>query len=201
MHKWMGYTLAGANCNLAASRELLQDLLQGINLAELLRPEAIREVQNRLQHIAPTAQARTVEELAVLLQQLGDLSSVELAERTLIDPSGWIAQLAGSGRIVELTIPTSHGPARRWVAAEYAPEYEAAFGLSPQEQTSEVLKSSEVLSGDEARRRSDAGCPVGHRSRQSLPRLLADWLREAGRLVRSTPGGGRYPPASRPGRG
>ncbi len=130
---------------LAANRELLQELLQGINLAELLRPDAIAEVQGRLQHTAPTAQARTVEELAVLFQQMGDLTPVEVAERAAVDPSGWIAHLAGAGRIVDRAIPTRHGPARRWVAAEYAPEYEAAFGSWGTE--------GESIASEEARRR------------------------------------------------
>lgn len=115
---------------LAANRELLQDLLKDIALDELLRPEAIQEVQGRLQHTAPTSQVRTAEELAVLLQQLGDLSTRELAERTNADPAAWVAHLAGAGRIVELAVPTAHGLGRRWVAAEYAAEYRAAFDLA-----------------------------------------------------------------------
>jgi ATP-dependent Lhr-like helicase len=136
---------------LAASRELLQDLLQGINLAELLRPEAVREVVGRLQHTLPTDQVRTREELAVLLQQLGDLSTVELAERATVDPAGWIAQLAGAGRILELAIPTARGPARRWVAAEYGPEYAAAFALAGPFDT--FGRTGPDISPDEGRRR------------------------------------------------
>lgn len=131
---------------LAANRELLQELLQDINLADLLRPEAIEEVQGRLQHTASGAQARTAEELAVLFQQVGDLTTVEVAQRATVDPSAWIAHLAGAGRIVELTLPTSHGPVRRWVAAEYEPEYRTAFELSE-------LKNL-LDSPDEARRRT-----------------------------------------------
>jgi ATP-dependent Lhr-like helicase len=166
---------------LAANRELLQDLLQDINLAELLRPEAIREVQGRLQHTVPAAQARSMEELAVLLQQAGDLTTVEMAQRATIEPSGWIAHLAGAGRLVELVIPTRHGPVRRWVAAEYAAEYRAAFRLTEMDQL--------TLSPDEARRRilerflAQTG-PV------TLPAILAryafpaDWLQdELDRLV------------------
>ena len=64
------------------NRDLLQDLLKDVALDELLRPEAIEAVEGQLQHTAPTARARTAEELAVLLQQMGDLSSSEIALRT-----------------------------------------------------------------------------------------------------------------------
>jgi ATP-dependent Lhr-like helicase len=52
-----------------------------VDLADLLRPEAVSEVRQRLQHTAPAAHARTAEELALLFQTLGDLSTLEIAER------------------------------------------------------------------------------------------------------------------------
>jgi len=110
------------------NRDLLQDLLKDIALDELLRPEAVEGVESRLQHTAPTARARTADELAVMLQQMGDLSTVEIAARANVDPAGWIGQLAGAGRIVTLPIPTDHGAEQRWLAAEYEPDYQAAFG-------------------------------------------------------------------------
>jgi ATP-dependent Lhr-like helicase len=114
---------------LAVNRDLLQDLLTDVALDELLRPEAIESVRDRLQHTASTARARTAEELAVLLQEMGDLSSPEIARRSTVDPSDWIARLTGENRLVELAIPGAHGPEHRWVAAEYQPEYAAAFDL------------------------------------------------------------------------
>ncbi len=112
---------------LAINRDLLQDLLKDVNLADLLKPEAVAAIRDQLQRTAPTAQARTREELAALFQELGDLATSEIAQRTTVDPAGWIGQLAGAQRIVELAIPTAHGPRTRWVAAEYLPEYVAAF--------------------------------------------------------------------------
>jgi ATP-dependent Lhr-like helicase len=130
---------------LAVNRDLLQDLLKDIALDELLRPEAIEAIRGKLQHTTPTAAARTAEELAVLLQQLGDLSSSEIGLRATVDPANWIARLAGENRVVELVIPTAHGLKYRWVAAEYKPEYVAAFGLSGE--------STPAIATDEARRR------------------------------------------------
>jgi len=114
---------------LTVNRDLLQDLLKDVNLADLLRPEAVADVRDRMQHTAPAAHVRTAEELALLFQGLGDLSTIEVAERCMVDPANWIGQLAGAQRILAVTIPTAHGATPRWVAAEYLPEYAAAFGL------------------------------------------------------------------------
>ena len=127
---------------LAVNRDLLQDLLKDVALDELLRPEAIEAVRGQLQRTLPTAQVRTAEELAVLLQQVGDLSPAEVAQRTTVDPADWIARLTGQMRVVGITIPAARGGEFRWVAAEYGPEYTAAFGLG----------GTSSLDVDEARR-------------------------------------------------
>ena len=127
MYEWDAPKAEKQLQTLAVNRDLLQDLLKGIDLADLLRPEAVAEVRSRLQHTAPTAQARTAEELAHLIQEAGDLATREIALRATVDPSGWIGQLAGAQRIVQMEIPTAHGPENRWVAAEYAEEYKTAF--------------------------------------------------------------------------
>lgn len=182
---------------LAANRDLLQELLQDIDLSDLLRPEAVAEVRGRLQHTAPAAQVRTVEELAYLLQTAGDLSSVEIAERCSGDPSGWLGRLAGEGRISLFPLPTERGRVERWVAAELAHEYKAAFAPDAGAGSPEG-----ALSADEARRRilarylAQAGPSTFEtiRARYAFPN---EWLRAeleqlvAGRLLaqgRFTPG-------------
>ncbi|MFN2284362.1 MAG: hypothetical protein ACK2UQ_08060, partial [Anaerolineae bacterium] len=112
---------------LTVNRDLLQDLLKDVALDELLRPEAIDAVRGQLQHTLPTAWARTEAELAVLLQQMGDLSPSEVAQRTMVDPSSWIAHLTGEGRVIGMDIPTATKPEFRWVFAEYQAEYADAF--------------------------------------------------------------------------
>lgn len=129
MYEWDTPRAEGQLQSLAVNRDLLQDLLKDIALDELLRPEAIDDVRGQLQHTVPTAHARTAEELAVLLGQMGDLAPSEIAQRTTVDPSDWIARLAGENRIVGLPIPTMSGTQERLIPAEYAPEYAAAFGL------------------------------------------------------------------------
>ena len=105
---------------LSLNRDLLQELLKDVNLADLLRPEAVESVRNRLQRTAPTSQARTAEELASIFQEVGDLSASEIALRATVDPASWVATLAGAGRILEMQIPTSHG-----IRARYEPTYAA----------------------------------------------------------------------------
>jgi ATP-dependent Lhr-like helicase len=114
-------------------------------------------------------QVRTVDELAYLLQSVGDLSSVEVAERAVVDPAGFLGRLAGEGRIVTLALPTARGSEPRWVATELAPEYIAAFDV----RDAPPLRSvpSWELSADEARRR------ILHRYLAQVGPTTADTLR------------------------
>ncbi len=185
---------------LAVNRDLLQDLLKGVELDELLRPEAIEAVREQLQRTAPAQRVRTAEELAVLLQQLGDLASGEVAQRASVDPSGWIARLTGAGRVVGLEIPTSRGHETRWISAEYEAEYVAAFGLTP------AGRPSSAPVDDDAARRAILERFLAQAGPVTLEAVLAryafprDWLEaaleelvEARELVhgRFTPGAGR----------
>ncbi|MEZ4659992.1 MAG: hypothetical protein R2911_20745 [Caldilineaceae bacterium] len=129
MYEWDAPKAERQLQTLALNRDLLQDILQDVDLSDLLRSEAVQAVHERLQHTAPTSQARTMPELAALFQQLGDLTSSEVAARTTVEPSGWIAQLAGSGRIVQMEIPTASVSQSRWVDAELVGEYAVAFDL------------------------------------------------------------------------
>jgi ATP-dependent Lhr-like helicase len=98
------------------------DLLQDGSLADLLKPEAVAEVSARVARTLPEARAGSVEALAQLLYEVGDLSTVEIADRVESDRyAEWIGRLAGQGRIVERRL----GGQVRWVHAERAAEYDA----------------------------------------------------------------------------
>ncbi|MGB8648849.1 MAG: DEAD/DEAH box helicase [Anaerolineae bacterium] len=116
---------------LSLRREVLNDLLKGIELSDLLKPEAIAETFARAQHLASGYQARSAEELAVYLAELGDLTTDELIARALGDGQAWIEQLAAQSRIVPVPIPTSHGVESRWVLAEQARSYRQLKALPP----------------------------------------------------------------------
>ncbi|MBU1747171.1 MAG: DEAD/DEAH box helicase [Chloroflexi bacterium] len=121
---------------LAMNRELLSELLDEAALPDLLRPEALRDVAGSLQRTAPGTRARTAEELTTLFLALGDLTADEVAARC--DPvqpglggdaAAWLHELTTSGRLVEVTIPTSTNLEARYVLAEHYPVYRTAFDL------------------------------------------------------------------------
>ena len=143
---------------LSISPELLEDLLGDAALDSILRPEAIEEVGGRMRRTNETTRARTAQELASLFQDLGDLTDEEVANCSASDPAPWVAELAGEGRLVGFSVPTASGRQERWVFAEYAPEYVAAF---PSE-------GGEGAQGDEP----DLG--------ESRERILTRYLRSCG---------------------
>ena len=114
---------------LTVNRDLLQDVLKDVDLGELLNPAALGSMAGQLQHTAETARARSPEELALILAQMGDLTTAEIAERTVIEPATWLQTLANQDRLGQLPLPTAAGPETRWVSADLHFEYTAAFGL------------------------------------------------------------------------
>ncbi|HHX38342.1 MAG TPA: DEAD/DEAH box helicase, partial [Armatimonadetes bacterium] len=114
---------------LAMNRALLSSVLKDVALDQFLQPEAIDAMVRQLQRIEPGFRARTAEELAVLLEHLGDLTTAEIEARSHSDPVPWVNTLAGSGRIVSLEVPTASGHEPRWVCSHYASEYACAFAL------------------------------------------------------------------------
>jgi ATP-dependent Lhr-like helicase len=109
---------------LSLRRDLIEDVLKGVELRDLLKPEAIQDVTARLQHTAEGYRARTMEELALFMQELGDLSPEEIAARTVAPEQAqeWVTALAQQGRIVEIDVPAGQGHARRWVSLSQAAE-------------------------------------------------------------------------------
>ncbi len=100
-----------------------------MRLDEVLKPEALVEVEARLQRTAPDGRARTVEELALLLEELGDLSTAEVVARCVVAPGAWLAELEAQGRIARIEIPTSLGMEERWVWGEWREDYRQALGV------------------------------------------------------------------------
>ena len=167
--------------SLAMRRELVEDLLEGSESGRLpLKPEAVESVVGAAAHTACHA-ARTAEELSVLLLELGDLTEAEVVDRSASGPRPWLAELSDRGTIQRIRIPTGTGSEPRWVIAEFAPEYGAAFG-SPQTlgtpQTSEVSKPRRSLATQP--RRSDlVTLDLSRRT------ILTRWLRWAGPVTRA----------------
>jgi ATP-dependent Lhr-like helicase len=110
---------------LALDRRLLGQLLDGVELADLLRPEAVREIEGLVSHTAEGRRARSREELALLLAEMGDLTQEEVIARSEAEGQAWLDELAASGRALLLKLPTEN----RWAAAENWALYRAAFDL------------------------------------------------------------------------
>ena len=124
LYEWDTPKAEGRLGRLQVSRELLGDLLRGVDLGDLLQPEAVGEVEASLQRTAPGARARTAEELLLVLEELGDLSQAELAERSEVDPREWLEQLKTQGRVAQVELPASEGGSEpRWVPVEYVDDY------------------------------------------------------------------------------
>ncbi len=110
-------------------RDVLDDLLGGkVDLSGLLKPAAISDVNARAQHSESGYRARSLEELALYLYELGDLTLDEIVMRSAGDGPAWIEQLARDERAAEMLIPTAHGLESRWVHIEHVQEYREAFG-------------------------------------------------------------------------
>jgi ATP-dependent helicase Lhr and Lhr-like helicase len=144
---------------LALQREVLADILaERQDLSDLLSPSVVAAVVAELQHCAPGYQARTVEELAVQLEELGDRSEAEVAAMCLApapaatEASGrpdsgvttaedhvrnpqaaeWLAQLAAASRVVTYAIPTANGVETRWLPVDFEAQYRVAFAARGQ---------------------------------------------------------------------
>jgi ATP-dependent Lhr-like helicase len=87
-----------------------------------LRPEIVAAVEAELQKTVPDRRARDANELAGILDDLGDLTDAEIAARALGDAGALVAALAGEHRIVALGFASGR---RAWVGATDAALYEA----------------------------------------------------------------------------
>ncbi len=115
---------------LMVGRELLSQLLDETALPDLLKPEAIRAVDEQLQYLADGRRARTPDELTTVFLALGDLSTEEADARSDGDGAAWVEVLAAEGRLAPLDLPG--GP--RYVLPEQAADYRVAFDPTAPEQ-------------------------------------------------------------------
>ncbi len=142
MYEWDAPKAERQLASLSFQQEMLDGLSSpGEQLRNLLKPEAVDEISSQNQHIAAGFQARTAEELALFLQELGDLSTDEIVARTTGDGHAWIKELVKQGRVAEIAIPTARGPETRWVPAELVEEYLAfTFPDSPDSLLLNILR-------------------------------------------------------------
>ena len=85
-----------------------------------LRPDIVAAVEAELQKTTPERRARDANELAAILDDLGDLTREEIAERVVADADGLMSSLEAERRIT----PVEFGGGRRaWIPAPDATLY------------------------------------------------------------------------------
>src|SRR5205807_71537 len=98
---------------LALDRERLRELLGQEELRELLDPAAVADLELELQSLGER-RARSRDQLHDLLRRVGDLSAIEVADRTAGPSDDWLAALEAGRRAVQVRI----GGEERWIAVE-----------------------------------------------------------------------------------
>src|SRR5438105_3127748 len=119
---------------LALDRERLRELLGQEELRELLDPSAVGQLELELQWLGER-RARTRDQLHDLLRRVGDLTSVEIADRSAGPDSDWLEALAAERRAFEVRI----GGESRWIAVEDVARYRDAVGVQPPRGVPEVF--------------------------------------------------------------
>jgi ATP-dependent Lhr-like helicase len=78
-----------------------------------LRPDIVATVEAELGRTTPERRARDPNELAAVLDDLGDLDEDEIADRVVAEPRRLLEALAGEGRVTSITL----GGRRAWIPA------------------------------------------------------------------------------------
>ncbi len=109
---------------LALDATLLGELLGRADLRELLDPAVVAETERRLQWLTEDKQPRDAEDAAELLRIIGDLSTVEAAERGV--PEEWLIELEAAKRAIRVRVAGQE----RWLGIEDAGRYRDALGVA-----------------------------------------------------------------------
>ncbi|HKT04026.1 MAG TPA: helicase-related protein, partial [Rugosimonospora sp.] len=109
---------------LALDATLLAELLGRVDLRELLDPAVVSETERRLQWLTEDRRPRDVEDAAEVLRLLGDLSTVEAAERGIDE--AWLVELERRRRVIRVRIAGQE----RWLGVEDAGRVRDALGVA-----------------------------------------------------------------------
>ena len=122
-------------------RQVLQEVLSSEEMANLLDGRAIERLELQLLHRSEMTQARSSDELAQAIRDLGDVpGTIEaLAHVTDGDLTEMLLPLVQEGRVVGISVPDCDEDPVRLVAADLWREYHDAFGLGHKGQKLSVL--------------------------------------------------------------
>lgn len=106
--------------------DFLNELVHAKNLPELIGPDIVMDLEERLQGLKPGYGARDENELVELLHRLGDLPTAGLRQRFQgpLDPV--LEKLTRQHRLLQIHL----NGVWRWIASEDFPLYRAAFNQS-----------------------------------------------------------------------
>lgn len=121
MYQWDAPKAERAVQALELDRDQLAALVRDKSFAGTLKQEALDEISGQVSHTAPGRHARSATELAQLIEELGDLTDVEVKSRCDGDHSDWLKRLDKEGRITRIKISPIEQP--RWVSAIHGSEY------------------------------------------------------------------------------
>jgi len=112
---------------LAIDHAQLRELIGDAELRELLDPDAVSEVERRLQYLDERMRARSPDSLHDLLLRLGDLSEKEIRERsTGPEMIYWLDTLVRERRAAKISIQAE----TRFIPVESAARYRDALGVA-----------------------------------------------------------------------
>jgi ATP-dependent Lhr-like helicase len=163
-------------------RQLLEQLVAPARQGHLLDPRAVHQVERRLRGLGQPP--RTASEMAEWLRRLGALAPEELEGPM----AGFLQELDADGRARLLEFPGCARP-RRWVLAEEADNYAAAFGLREAD-PAEARRAAETILGRFLETHALVGLNDVLRrypfEREWAERQLREWAR-SGRVVAVPP--------------
>ncbi|KKK68985.1 hypothetical protein LCGC14_2938570, partial [marine sediment metagenome] len=110
-------------------RQVLQQVLSSDQMAQLLDVRAIEQLEQRSGHRSEVTRARSPEELAKAIRDLGDLPAEmsAVAEITDGDAAKMLQPLLADGRVVAIELPDDQADPIRLVAADLWRQYHDAF--------------------------------------------------------------------------
>jgi ATP-dependent Lhr-like helicase len=116
---------------LSLDRSLLGEVM-GEAAGDDLTLEAIRQIVDERSGRAPGRKARSVDDLASLLDRAGDLEYAELVERVATAEQGMrgnpLEELIASHRVIAIPFRTAEKTSWRYILTESYPRYVSAFG-------------------------------------------------------------------------
>jgi ATP-dependent Lhr-like helicase len=108
-------------------RQVLKQLIDEDLIKGLLVEQDVSNVERELQSLAEHQKARSSDELARIIQSLGDVTTAECEERSTFGMGKhFLEELCSEKRVIQITVPFAVRE-ERWIPTELFSTYKAAF--------------------------------------------------------------------------